>query len=136
MMNTVTDFKSLFQSADFMKEKHVPVIEAPDTVNKGEMFEVRAMIGREIAHPNTTQHHIRWIALYFQPQGSKYPYEIGKCDFTAHGSSVEGADTSTVYTHHEVCMKFKTDQPGNIFASSSCNIHGLWESQPKEIMVK
>ena len=117
-----------YQSADWKKEKHAPVIDAPDKVKKGEFFKVTASVGKEIAHPNKTEHHISWIALYFLPEAEKFPYEIGKCEFSAHGASVNGPDTSTVYTHPEVAVKFKTDKPGTLMASSYCNIHGLWEN--------
>ena len=121
-------FNELFQSADWKKEKHIPVIDAPDKVKKGEFFKVTATIGKEVTHPNKTEHHIGWISIYFHPEGSKFPYEIGKAEFTAHGASTEGPDTSTIYTHHEVTISFKTDKPGTIFASSYCNIHGLWQN--------
>lgn len=124
----MTEFKDLFQSADWKIEKHIPVIEAPEKVKKGEFFRVTVSIGKEIAHPNKTEHHIRWIEVYFHPQGEKFPYHIGRADFTAHGESAQGPDTSTVYTHHEAVLSFKTDKPGAIFASSYCNIHGLWQS--------
>ena len=121
----------LYQTADWKTEKHVPVIDVDDVVKKGELVEVEVSVGKEVGHPNTTEHHIRWIALYFQPDGAKFPYEIGKVDFTAHGESAEGPDTSTVYTHHEVTISFKTDKPGTIFAASYCNIHGLWQNSKK-----
>lgn len=133
-MQTKEKLGEFFQTADWTKEKHVPAIDCPDTVKKGEMFSVSVAIGREITHPNTTQHHIEWIDVYFHPQGGQFPYSIGHCEFLAHGSSVQGADTSTVYTHHEVMLKFKTDVPGTIFAASSCNIHGLWQNS-KELNV-
>ena len=136
MIETSSEFKNLFQSADWKTEKHVPVIEAPDTVKKGEMFRVTASLGKEIAHPNKTDHHILWISLYFHPEGEKYPYEIGRTEFLSHGASIRGADTSTVYTHHEACVTFKTDKPGILFASAYCNIHGLWESAPRELRVE
>lgn len=129
------EFKDLFQTGDWKTEKHVPIIEAPDEVKKGEFFKVTATIGKEVAHPNKTEHHISWIALYFHSQGEKFPYEIGKADFSAHGASTQGPDTSSVYTHHEVSLSFKTDKPGTIFASSLCNIHGLWQSS-KKIKIK
>lgn len=124
----MTEFKDLFKTADWKKEKHVPVIDAPDKVKKGETFEVKVSLGKEVAHPNTTEHHIRWIMVYFKPEGEGFPYQIGKAEFTAHGESTEGPDTSTVYTHHAATLSFKTDKPGTIFASSLCNIHGLWQS--------
>jgi superoxide reductase len=124
----MADIKDLFQTADWKREKHVPVIEAPDKVRKGEFFPVKVTIGKEIAHPNKTEHHISWIDVYFHPEGEKFPYQIGKAEFAAHGASTQGPDTSSIYTHHEVTLSFKTDKPGTLYASSLCNIHGLWES--------
>jgi superoxide reductase len=63
------EFRELYQSADWKTEKHVPVIECPDQVKADEFFEIRASIGKEVAHPNTTEHHIRWIELLFKPEG-------------------------------------------------------------------
>jgi superoxide reductase len=131
----MTEFKDLYQSADWKQEKHVPVIEAPDKVNKGEFFAIKLTIGKEVAHPNKTEHHIRWIAAYFQPTTDKFPYQIGKALFTAHGESTKGPDTSSVYTHHESSFQMKTDKSGTIFATSYCNIHGLWQNS-KEIEVE
>jgi superoxide reductase len=122
------EMKDLYQSADWKKEKHVPVIEAPDAVKKGDAVQVTVSVGREIAHPNTTPHHIRWIEVYFQPEGSKFPFQVSRCEFTAHGESPEGPDTSTVYASPNVLCTFKTEKPGTILASSYCNIHGLWGS--------
>ncbi|MFP4418230.1 MAG: class II SORL domain-containing protein [Chitinivibrionales bacterium] len=131
----MASIKELFQTADWKTEKHVPVIECPDRVKKGEFFPVKVTIGKEVAHPNTTAHHIGWISVYFHPEGSKFPYQIGKAQFDSHGASVDGPDTSSVYTHHEASLSFKTDRPGTVFASAYCNIHGLWQNS-KEIAVE
>lgn len=125
---TMTEFKELFQSADWKAEKHVPVISVSDSPEKGGMLKATITVGKEIAHPNTTEHHIRWIELYFHPEGEKFPIELGRFEFTSHGESAGGANTSTVYTHSEAVCSFKTDKPGTLFASSYCNIHGLWSS--------
>jgi superoxide reductase len=125
----------LFQEADWKLEKHVPVIECADAVNAGENFEVKVSVGKEIPHPNTTEHHISWIALYFHPEGEKFPYQIGHYEFNAHGASVQGPNTSTVYTHPAVASWFKTSKAGTLMAVSYCNIHGLWQSS-KEIKLK
>lgn len=63
----MTEINEILQSADFKKEKHIPVIDAPDMVQKGEQIIVGISVGKEISHPNTTQHHIRWISLFFLP---------------------------------------------------------------------
>jgi superoxide reductase len=120
------------QHADWKSEKHVPLIECPSQVKANEVFAVTATIGREIAHPNTTEHHIRWIALYFHPEGEKFTYEVGRFEFNAHGESVQGANQGPVYTHHMASAAIKISKPGTLHALSYCNIHGLWESK-KEI---
>jgi len=117
------------QTADWKKEKHVPVIECPDEVKAGEVFEVTVGLGKEIAHPNTTEHHIRWIDLYFHPEGDKFTYDVGRFEFNAHGESVRGANEGPVYTHHQVSAAMKIDRPGTLHAMALCNIHGLWESE-------
>ena len=121
-------FGEVFQTADWKKEKHVPLIECPDKVKSGEFFEVKVTIGKEVAHPNTTEHHIRWIQVFFQPKEGKFTYQLANCEFAAHGESTEGADKGPAYTNHSCTISVKLDRPGTIFALSLCNIHGLWEN--------
>jgi superoxide reductase len=118
----------LYQTGDFKNEKHVPVIEAPQSVKTDEYFEVKASMGKEVSHPNTTEHHIRWIKLHFKPDNDKFSYEVGNFEFTAHGESVAGADQGPVFTDHSVTARMKIKQPGVLFATSYCNIHGLWQN--------
>lgn len=116
------------QSADWKKEKHVPVIECPDTVTAGEVFQAKVTLGKEIAHPNTPEHHIRWISLFFHPEGDRFTYEVGRFEFNAHGESAAGAHQGPVTTHHEITAYLKVNAPGRLHALALCNIHGLWES--------
>ena len=125
----------LYQSADWKTEKHVPVIECLDEVNADEIFEVKVSLGKEIAHPNTTEHHIRWIQLFFKPEGDKFSYQVGNFEFTAHGESVDGPNTGSIYTHHSVKAACKINKSGTLLATALCNIHGLWENT-KDIKVK
>ncbi|MBU2598848.1 MAG: class II SORL domain-containing protein [Actinobacteria bacterium] len=122
------EFKDLFKSADWKTEKHVPVIELPDRFRKGEVFNITISVGKEISHPNTTEHHISWIDVYFHPEEEKFPYQIGRFEFIAHGESVNGPNTSTIYTYPKITVGFKTEKPGKIYAFSYCNIHGLWRN--------
>lgn len=124
----------LYGIADWKTEKHVPVIEVRETIEKGASISVKVSVGKEIAHPNTTIHHIRWIKLLFWPEEEKNPYEIGKIEFSSHGESIKGADTSTIYTEPFGKFRFKTEKAGKLIATSFCNIHGLWKSE-KEIKV-
>jgi len=122
------------QSADWKSEKHVPVIECPDKVGAEKPFQVSVSVGKEIPHPNTTEHHIRWIDVYFQPEGDKFVYQVAHLDFTAHGEAVKGANQGPAYTHPTASFSMQVTGPGTLLALSLCNIHGLWESS-KEIAV-
>ncbi len=124
----MAELKDLLQSADWKKEKHVPVIECPDNVKKSELTEITVSVGKEMPHPNTTEHHIRWIDVYFAPEGDKFPYQLARIEFNTHGESAQGPNTSTVYANPKAVISFKTDKPGVILASSYCNIHGLWQN--------
>ncbi|MCG2711276.1 MAG: class II SORL domain-containing protein [Candidatus Omnitrophica bacterium] len=123
--------RDLVQSADWKKEKHVPAIEAADSIKKGAVLDVNITVGKEIAHPNTTEHHIAWISVYFMAQGEKFPYQIARAEMIAHGASVQGANTSGVYTRPSINLSITTEKSGSIIAMSYCNIHGLWESAKK-----
>jgi len=124
----MVEFKDLLQSADWKTEKHVPVIELSGKLKKGEFSKVTVSVGKEIPHPNTTEHHIRWIEILFLAEGEKFPYQIGRFEFNAHGESTQGPNTSTIYSHPEVTCSLRTDKKGVIFATSYCNIHGLWQN--------
>lgn len=127
--------ETLFQTADWKTEKHVPVIEAVDKAKKGEFIEIMISVGKAIPHPNTTEHYIAWVEVYFLPKAEKFAYQIGKFEFSAHGASTQGPNTSTVYTQPVVVCSLKTDKAGIIFATAFCNIHGLWQSS-KELNVE
>lgn len=106
------------QSADWKNEKHVPAVEAPDVVKAGEPFMVTVSVGKEIAHPNTTAHHIAWISVFYKPEGDKFLHPVGRFDFGGHGP---------VSTNPSATFSMTVDKPGTLVAVEQCNIHGLWE---------
>ena len=117
------------QKDDWKKEKHMPVIEVPAQVKAGDLFQVKVSIGKEIPHPNTTEHHMDWIDLYFHPEGEKFPHQVGHFAFTAHGESAAGPNLGPVYTQPELVVTLKVTKAGTFQALALCNIHGLWESE-------
>lgn len=125
------ELKDIIQTADWKTEKHVPAIDAPDKVKKGEALRVTVTVGKEIPHPNTTEHHISWATLYFFPDGEKFPYSAARFDFSAHGASIQGPNTSTIFTVPEATVSLKTEKSGTLLAVSCCNIHGIWQSSKK-----
>lgn len=112
---------TMYQSGDWKGEKHVPVIHAPETAKIGEEIEVKVLVGEEIPHPNTLEHYIAWIKVYFKAEAGKFPVEIGTFTFAAHGES-------ELFTSPFAVIKFKVPASGSIIATSYCNIHGLWEN--------
>ena len=126
---------SLIKSADWQAEKHVPSIAAPESVKAGEPFEVEIAVGKEIPHPNTLEHHIAWVALYFVADGSQLPVELARAEFRAHGPDLFTAPIlKATITLPTPPLPQSTTPPllsGTLHAVAYCNIHGLWESEMK-----
>jgi superoxide reductase len=130
----MAELSANIKKADWKTEKHVPVIECPDKVKANEIFQVKVTLGKEVAHPNKTEHHIRWISLYYHDKGGNFGHEVAHIEFNAHGESADGPDKGPVYTHHEAVANIKIAKSGVLHALAYCNIHGLWESS-KEVSV-
>ncbi len=114
--------KETIKSGDWKGEKHVPSIEVKE-IEDGKVT-VEVSVGKEISHPNTLEHHISWIELYFIPEGKSVPFLIGRYEFSAHGYGDGG-----LFTEPQITATFKTDKGGVLYALSFCNIHGLWEGK-------
>lgn len=122
------NFGETIQSADWKKEKHIPAIELPESIKAGEPFMVTVSVGKEIPHPNTTEHHIRWIDVYFKPESEKFIHQVAHFDFAAHAESVKGANEGAVLAHPIATFSMTVKEPGTLIALELCNIHGVWES--------
>jgi superoxide reductase len=95
------------------REKHVPVIELVTCKECGDKA-VKITVGKEVPHPNTIEHHIKWISLFGVKNG--IAIHIASFDLgPTYGSP-------TVMTH--VNLEGLTE----LVAIEYCNIHGLWES--------
>jgi len=121
-------FAQFLHTDDWKKEKHVPVIEIDGEAEKGKPIKVHLSVGKGIAHPNTTEHHIRWFKLFFHATGEKHPFHVGTYNFEAHAESIEGANKGPVKTEPEVWTSLIVEKSGQLLAMSYCNIHGIWES--------
>lgn len=91
---------------------HLPVIECPDEVKKGEYFTINVEVGRDVPHPNEPGHFIQFIELY---SGDTY---LARMDLTGERTSPKmSASVSLDHDH------------GEIRAFERCNLHGVWESR-------
>ena len=55
------EFHELHKNFD---PKHTPKIVAPDSVKRGQWFDVTISVGAESEHPSLSEHFVRYIALY------------------------------------------------------------------------
>lgn len=124
-------FADVLRSGDWKHEKHVPTIAAPESAKAGDEITITVHVGSDIAHPNTTEHHIRWIKICFQPDNDNFTYELADFQFTAHGECVAGPNEGPAYTEPKATTSIKLNQSGTIMALSYCNIHGLWENSQR-----
>lgn len=116
----MTFLKDTVQTGDWKGEKHVPAITVLNA--KKEEVVVKVKVGEEIPHPNTFEHNIQWIKLFYLPEGAKLPVQIADFSFTSHGEGENFTDPQGVAT-------FKAEKNGKLLAQSYCNIHGLWENE-------
>jgi superoxide reductase len=94
------------------KEKHVPVIKLVDCQECGEQV-VKVIVGEEVAHPNTVEHHIKWVALFGVKDGN-----------AVH---IATFDLGPTYGVPKVVTHANLDGLSELIAVEYCNLHGLWE---------
>jgi superoxide reductase len=98
------------------KEKHVPIIE----INKssGGTDVVTVIVGKEVAHPNTIEHHIAYLQVY----GHKVDGQV---------VLLAKADFGPSYTSPKITFEISLAEIETVYAVSYCNIHGLWKNSIK-----
>ena len=101
-----------------LEKKHVPALEAPSAVKKGEWFTVKIKVGYLIEHPSAENHWIENIELRVdQWKLAEIEYEVG-------GLTAPCAEFK-IRLNHDAVLK----------ARAECNLHGTWESDPVQIKV-
>ncbi len=102
-------------------ESHTPKIEAPETAKADQPFEVKVVVG---PHPNTVEHSIRRVEVYFDEKGRAFnPIILAAMNLTP------------VFSEPDVRLTMKIKNSGTIHAVEYCSLHGLWEGR-KEVRVE
>jgi superoxide reductase len=97
------------------RESHTPKIEAPEKIKADETFELSVAVG---PHPNTLEHSIRWIEIYFYEEGRPFnPIMLSRVEF------------APVLSEPSVMLKTKLQKSGVLHAVEYCNLHGLWSGK-------
>ena len=99
-------------------EKHTPKIEAPDTVKRGQWFEVTVTVGAGGIHPSLAEHFVRYIALY------KDSAEIARVYL------------HPVFSYPKVVFTIALDEGGNLRAVAEPTHSAAWESSKKIVVTR
>jgi superoxide reductase len=89
-------------------EKHTPRIDAPDTVKRGQWFDVTVTVGAGGIHPSLSEHFVRYVALF------KDDTEISRVYF------------HPVYSYPRVTFTIALDEGGTLRAVEEPTHSAAW----------
>ena len=104
------EYKELRTSFD---PKHTPKITAPDSVKRGQWFDVTIDIGAGGEHPSLSEHAIRYIALYINT------------------AEIARVYLHPVYSFPKVTFTIALDEGGSLRAIAEPNHSAGWEAAKK-----
>ena len=104
------EYKELRTSFD---PKHTPKITAPDSVKRGQWFDVTVDIGAGGEHPSLSEHSIRYIALYINT------------------AEIARVYLHPVYSFPKVTLTIALDEGGSLRAIAEPNHSAGWEAAKK-----
>lgn len=97
--------------------RHTPKITAPESVKRGQWFDVTISVGSGGEHPSLMEHFVRYIALY------KDSVEIAR------------AYLHPVYSYPKVTFTIALDESGSLRAVEEPNHSAAWETSQKIVVV-
>ena len=109
------EFKEVRRSLD---PKHTPKIVAPDSVKRGQWFDVTVNIGAGGEHPSLSEHSIRYIALYINT------------------AEIARVYLHPVYSFPKVTFTIALDEGGSLRAIAEPNHSAGWEAAKKIAVVR
>jgi superoxide reductase len=104
------EFRQLRSSFD---PKHTPKITAPESVKRGQWFDVTVDIGAGGEHPSLSEHAIRYIALYINT------------------AEIARVYLHPVYSFPKVTFTIALDEGGSLRAIAEPNHSAGWEAAKK-----
>ena len=105
------------QQRSSMDAKHTPKITAPDSVKRGQWFDVTVDIGAGGEHPSLSEHFIRYIALYINT------------------AEIARVYLHPVYSFPKVTFRIALDEGGSLRAVAEPNHSAGWEASKKIAVV-
>jgi superoxide reductase len=104
------EFREVRSSFD---AKHTPKLVAPDSVKRGQWFEVSVSVGAGGEHPSLSEHHIRYIALY------------------KDSAEITRAYLHPVFSAPKVTFTIAIDEGGSLRALAEPTHSAAWEASKK-----
>jgi superoxide reductase len=104
------EFKTMRKSFD---PKHTPKITAPDSVKRGEWFDVTVSVGAQGEHPSLSEHFVRYIALY------------------VNTAEIARVYLHPVYSYPKVTFTVALDEGGVLRAVEEPTHSAAWEASKK-----
>jgi superoxide reductase len=108
------EFKELRKS---FEPKHTPKIIAPESVKRGEWFDVTISVGIEGEHPSLSEHFVRYIALYINT------------------AEIARVYLHPVYSFPKVTFTIALDEGGSLRAVEEPTHSAAWEASKKIAVV-
>src|SRR5438128_5255955 len=107
------EYKASHSSFD---PKHTPKIAAPDSVKRGQWFDVTVTVGAGGEHPSLTEHFVRYIALYFNT------------------AEIARVYLHPVYSSPKVTFTIALDEGGSLRAVEEPTHSAAWEASNKIVV--
>jgi superoxide reductase len=108
------EFKEVRKSFD---AKHTPKIVGPDTVKRGQWFDVTVSVGSGGEHPSLSEHFVRYIALYINT------------------TEISRVYLHPVYSFPKVTFTIALDEGGSLRALEEPTHSAAWEASKKITVV-
>ena len=97
------------QNLTDLERRHIPSVQAPASVQRGERFSVTVEVGKALPHVSERKHFIEFIELYADR------FFLARVDLTA------------VNTHPKLTLAVILSGPAKqLRAYARCNMHGVW----------
>jgi len=107
-------------------DRHSPFVHCASSAKKDAAFAVNVKVGNEYTHPDDLDHYIKSVALY---NGTTL---LGEASFPAGLLGGQGAKGNLEVTFNVV----PTGSKLTLTAMAYCTKHGIWESDPVEVVVE
>jgi superoxide reductase len=111
------------------KKFHLPVIEAPNTVKRGEFFDFKIVVNKVPYAPSQIDPQRFWFTVYFLPQEIGRNYQVVQPLYATQKEEAKETAPLEDRILYQASFQIKAEKTGTIYAAAYCPIHGLSQSR-------